>query len=162
MKLSPEIVASINQQMKAEYFSAALYRSLSAWMSAHGYTGACHWFKCQAAEETDHGNQLMDFLLATNSTPVFHPIEGPRTDWDNCLEAFEYALEHEKFVSNSILELLDKARIEKSHQCEPILLKFIAEQVEEEEQAQAIVDRLTLAQGDIAATLLIDQELGKR
>lgn len=43
-----------------------------------------------------------------------------------------------------------------------MLLNFLREQVDEEAQAQTIVDRLKIAQNNPAAIFILDQELGQQ
>ena len=162
MKLSSELENAINVQMKNEFFSAALYRNMAAWAATRGYSGMAHWFRCQAAEETEHGDKFLTFLLDCNNFAYQLGVESPATEWNSCLAVFQYTLAHEKFVSTSIHSIMFMAREERHLQAEPILLEFIAEQVEEEEQAQTIVDRLGLAGDNAAAILQIDKELGER
>jgi ferritin len=162
MKMPIELEDAFNVHMKNEYFSAHLYRNAAAHASDHSFDGIEYWMVKQAQEETKHGDMFYTHITDMNNRAVMLPIDAPKRDWNSPLELFTYALEHEKFVTQSIKELHHLAKSLNCCQCEPFLLRFLDEQIEEEDQVQTIVDRLTFANGDPAAILIIDQELGAR
>ncbi|MBU1909289.1 MAG: ferritin, partial [Verrucomicrobia bacterium] len=71
-------------------------------------------------------------------------------------------LKHEKTVTASIHALADLAVAEKDHATNSFLKWFVDEQVEEEANAQEIVDLLKLAGDAGNALLFLDAKLGAR
>ncbi len=57
---------------------------------------------------------------------------------------FDEVLKHEQFISASINEIVETTLAEKDFATNNFLQWFVAEQVEEESSAQAIVDKLKL------------------
>ena len=73
-------------------------------------------------------------------------------------------LEHEQHVTSLINNLVDIAIEEKDHASQSFLTWFVDEQVEEEANAQEIIDSLKLIEGEAKGNgiFMIDRELGKR
>ena len=78
------------------------------------------------------------------------------------LDAFEAGLNHERFVTESIGNLMELARAEKNHAAEIMLNWFVTEQVEEEANFSLLIRKLKRVEGDGRGLLLLDQELGQR
>lgn len=57
-------------------------------------------------EEREHAQKFMDFQNKRGGRVVLHDIQKPsKQDWNNGLEAMEAALELEKTVNQSLLDL---------------------------------------------------------
>ena len=78
-------------------------------------------------------------------------IEGPQTEWDSPLAAFEHVLSHEQTVTGLINNLVDIAITEKDHATNNFLQWFVEEQVEEEENAQNSVDLMYTLDSELAS-----------
>ena len=65
-------------------------------------------------------------------------------------------------ISGRINDLVDLALTEKDHAANIFLQWFVTEQVEEEANAQAIVDKLKMVGDHGVAVFMVDGELGKR
>jgi len=78
------------------------------------------------------------------------------------LDAFEQVLDHERHITKLIHELYEVAVEEKDYALQTLLHWFIDEQVEEEENAEGIVDSLRLAGDSGQGIFLVDRELGQR
>ena len=75
---------------------------------------------------------------------------------------FEGAYVHEQKVTGLINDLVDLLLGEKDHASNIFLQWFVTEQVEEEANAKAIVDKLTLIGDNPVALYMVDGELGQR
>ena len=71
-------------------------------------------------------------------------------------------LEHERFVTASITKLYELAVKENDYATQIMLQWFITEQVEEEKNAEMIIEQLKLIDAHGTAVLMLDHELGKR
>jgi ferritin len=78
------------------------------------------------------------------------------------MQAFQMALEHEKFISKSINELMDLAIKENDHATRSFLQWYVDEQVEEESSVDRIVNMLKMVGDRGHGIFMIDRELGKR
>ena len=160
--LGTKMEAALNDQINAELFSSYLYLSMVADFESKNMRGAANWMRIQAGEELMHATKFFDFINERSGRVVLGQIEKPKTEWDSPLAAFEDALEHEKMISGRINDLVDLALAEKDHATNTFLQWFVTEQVEEEANAQAIVDKLKMVGDHGVAIFMVDGELGKR
>ena len=160
--LSKKMNDQLNEQINAEMFSAYLYLSMSGWFEAKGLSGFASWMRAQAKEENFHAEKFYDFVYERSGNVVLEAIDKPESDWESPLHIFEAALAHEEKVTGLINDLVDTAIAAKDHATNNFLQWFIAEQVEEEATASAVIDRLKLIDGDSAGLFALDMEMGKR
>ena len=160
--LKPKMETALNEQINAELFSSYLYLAMVADFESKNMPGAANWMRIQAEEELSHALKLFNFINERNGRVVLARVEGPQTEWDSPLAAFEAELGHEKMISGRINDLVDLALAEKDHAANIFLQWFVTEQVEEEANAQAIVDRLKMVGDHAMGVFMVDGELGKR
>ena len=140
--IGEKIVASLNDQINMEYYSAYSYLSMSAYFLTLNLNGLAHWMRVQVQEELTHGMKIYDFLDDREGDICLGTIDAPKHTWENPLEAFEDALGHEQKVSQSIYNIADLALSERDHATHTFLQWFIAEQVEEESAVKEVIDTL--------------------
>ena len=61
----------LGEQIVAEYYSAYLYLSMSAWADRAGYQGIANWLFIQAQEEMAHGTHIYQHALISESAGAF-------------------------------------------------------------------------------------------
>ncbi|NTU60384.1 MAG: ferritin, partial [Deltaproteobacteria bacterium] len=113
--ISKKLQDAFNEQMKNEFFSAYLYKAMVAYFDGEELKGFGTWLRVQALEELTHGDKFFNFLLDAGGTPELRAIEAPKGAYKSPLEAFEFGLKHEQFVTDSINKLTDLARSESNH-----------------------------------------------
>jgi ferritin len=89
-------------------------------------------------------------------------IDAPKDKWNSVQEAFQDALSHECQVSGRIHGLVKLATGEGDFATHAFLQWFVNEQVEEEANAQMVVDKLKWIGDANVGLLFLDSELGKR
>merc|ERR1712037_359447 len=100
--------ALINKQINMEFYASYVYLSMSSYFSRddqalHGFAGH---FKTESGEERAHGTKLMEYQAKRGGRVVFQDVAKPTTmEWGTPLEAMEAALELEKTVNQSLLDL---------------------------------------------------------
>ncbi len=160
--LSKKMEKALNEQLNAEAYSSYLYLSMSASFSARTLKGFAQWMSVQAKEEFAHAMKFYDYLIARGARVTLQGVAQPPADWAGPAAAFKDTLAHEQKVTAMIDKLADLAVAEKDHATREFLDWFVKEQVEEETQANDIVQRLNLAGSSTGALLFLDHELGKR
>lgn len=160
--LNNKITDAINAQINAELWSAYLYLSMGMQFEADGRTGIANWFKIQFKEEQAHAEIFMNYLNSRGARVVLKPIDAVPTEWKCPLCAFKDTLAHEEKVTALINNLYALAEEEHDYATRGKLDWFVAEQVEEEETAQALIDRLKLIGDNGLALYMLDQELASR
>lgn len=160
--ISKEMSKAINEQINKELYSAYLYMGMSGWAERNGLPGAGNWFFVQTQEELTHVQRFYQYLIRQGATVELEAIAKPGQKYKSALDLFEKALDHEKFVTASIYGLVDIAVKERDHATEVFLQWFVNEQVEEEENANRIIDQLKLAGPAGGGLFMIDRELAAR
>ena len=153
---------AINRQLNAELDSAYLYLSMSAHFASEGLPGFAQWMRVQAREELGHAMRFFDHLVDRGGRVRLSALEQPTSEFGSPMAVFEQVLEHERAITASIHALHDQAVKEGDHACQPLLLWFISEQVEEEKSAAQIVDQLRMLGDQKGPLLFLDRHLGKR
>ena len=160
--ISKRLEEAINAQINAELWSAYLYLSMSAYCQDKGYTGIANWFAIQFKEEQDHAQIFYNYLVSRGGRVLLQPIAAVETEWASPLAAFEATYEHEQKVTSLINNLMHIAVEEKDFASQSRLQWFIDEQVEEEENALDIINKMRMLDGNSYGMYMLDQELGAR
>ena len=127
------IEKAINEQINAELYSAYLYMSMAAHFRSINLPGAANWMRVQVQEEMVHATKFYDYVLERGGK-----------------------------VTARINALLDLAIKESDHATAAMLQWFVTEQVEEEANADAVIQKLKLTKGEGSGLFMIDQELAAR
>ena len=114
----------------------------------------------QAIEEHEHATSMADWVIKRGGEAKVDKIDIVPSGWGSVLEIFEHVYKHECHVSELIDKLVDVASAEKDKATQDFLWGFVREQVEEEETAAGIVEKIKKA-GD-SGLLYIDAQLGNR
>ena len=160
--LPKKIEDAINGQINKELFSEYLYLSMATYFAAEGLSGFENFFIVQAQEERFHAMKFYHFINERGGRVLLKKLNDPKTDFASIEEVFKLSLDHERFISKSIYELMDLAIEEKEHATKSFLNWFIDEQVEEEASMQAILDKLKLIGGKGQGLLMLNTELAAR
>lgn len=160
--MNETIEKKINSQINAELFSAYLYYSMANYFESISLPGAAHWMRNQVMEEMIHVQKFAAYVNERRGTVKLEAIDGPQVEWKSPLEAFEAAYEHETHITGLINKLLDAALEESDHATVNFLQWFVAEQVEEEASADAIVQQLKLVGDNKGGLFMVDKELAGR
>ncbi len=160
--VSPKIQDAINAQINAEFWSAYLYLSMAMNFEADGKAGIANWFRIQFKEEQAHAEIFINYLISRGGRVELKAIDAVETEWPSPIAAFEATLEHEKKVTAMINNLYALAEAEHDYATRGKLDWFVSEQVEEEETALNLIDRLKLIGDNGLALYMLDQELAQR
>ncbi|MDP8161995.1 non-heme ferritin [Pasteurella skyensis] len=157
--LKQSIIDKLNEQINLEFASSNIYLQMSSWCAYHGYEGAAEFFLRHADEELEHMQKLFDYVIETGGLPLLGTIEAPRTEFESLQQIFEITLEHEKFVTSKINELVEVTFDSKDNSAFNFLQWYVSEQHEEETLFNGIVDKFNMIGGDKLGIYLIDREL---
>lgn len=160
--ISPKIQDALNAQINAEFWSAYLYLSMGMHFEAEGHAGIANWFRIQFKEEQAHAEIFINYLLSRGGRVELKAIDAVPTTWESPLAAYLDTLAHEEKVTSLINNLYALAESEHDYATRGKLDWFIAEQVEEEETAKGLIDRLKLIGDNGLALYMLDQELATR
>lgn len=160
--LEKKIEAALNKQINEELASYYIYLGMSSWLEEQGFKGFSTWMNLQAGEEMIHAMKLYGHVHERGGKVVLAAIAAPPVKWESPLDVFEAALAHEKHITACINDLVKLARKIDDYATESMLQWFVTEQVEEEANAQEMVDGLRMVQGAPGGLFMLDREAGQR
>ncbi len=160
--LSEKLKNAINEQINAELWSAYLYLSMSMDAESKGYKGVANWFFVQWQEEQDHARIFMNYLNSRDAKVELKPIKEVPVAWNSVLEMFQETLKHEKVVTSLINNLAAIAAEDRDFASSNMLVWFIDEQIEEEENARDMIFAAESVEGDKYGMYQLDKELAAR
>ncbi|MCX5877471.1 MAG: ferritin [Deltaproteobacteria bacterium] len=160
--LSKTVEKALNEQINAEFYSSYMYLSMSTYFDSIGLPGAAQWMQVQVQEEWFHGMKLFGYVNERGGRVALKAIKQPPVDWKSTLHVFQEILSHEQKVTGLINNLVNLALEEKDHATNIFLQWFVSEQVEEEANVGAVLDKLKLIGKDTTALFTLDATLGQR
>lgn len=160
--LSEQMRAALNDQINMELEAAYVYAAMANHFEHQALKGFAHWMRLQSSEELDHARKFIDYMSDRGAPVEFKTIAAPQGGWSAPLAVFEDALAHERKVTASINRLSSMAIKEADHATHALLEWFVSEQVEEEANADEIVQQLKLADGAPGALFIMDREMAQR
>jgi ferritin len=160
--LSKTIEKAINDQLNFEIFSANIYLSMAAYFDSLNLSGFANWMKVQYQEEFFHAMKFYDYINERGGRVLLDSQPGPPTQWESPLAAFENALAHERIVSSRVNDMVSQAMEEKDHATANFLQWFVGEQVEEEANAEGIIQQLKLMGEAPGGLFMLNRELAQR
>jgi ferritin len=153
---------ALNEQINAEFHSAYLYLSMSAYFLSAGLAGYANWMRIQYQEELAHATRFFDYVNERNGRVNLTPIAEVQVDFSGVVNVFEETLAHEQNVTGLINKLMDISIKENDHATRSFLQWFIDEQVEEEANVEQILNNLKLIKGEGQGLLMMDREMQTR
>ncbi|SMO87114.1 ferritin [Saccharicrinis carchari] len=145
--LKKTVEDSLVKQIEKEAYSSNLYLSMASWAETNGFEGVSKWMYAQAEEEKMHMLKFMKYVNERGGKAVIPAIKQPPTNYKNVQEVFEQTLEHERYVTASINEIVGVCLDEKDFTTHNWIQWFVNEQTEEEASVMAIIDKLKLLDG---------------
>lgn len=160
--IQDKMEAALNKQINEELASAYIYAAMANYFEETNLRGFAHWMRMQTDEEVVHARKIRDYIIDRGGKVVLTDIKAPQNEWASALDAFEAAYKHECHISQCINNLSTLAQELKDHATHQFLEWFVAEQVEEEANADEIVQQLKLVEGAPGGLFLLDREMAQR
>ncbi len=160
--LSQTMEKALNEQVNWELYSSYFYLSMSSYFESISLAGCANWMRVQAQEELFHAMKIYDYINERGGRAILAAIAQPPSEWKEPLNVFEEVLSHEQKVTSLINNLVNLALDERDHATNNFLQWFVAEQVEEEASASAVLEKFRLIGSDKSGLFSIDLELAKR
>jgi len=160
--LKERVLKALNEQINAEQYSALLYLSMSAWFEDKGLPGFANWMYVQYQEELTHANKIFKYVIERSGKVELKGIEQMPVEFESVLQVVEKTLEHERYITELINNLVDVAFEARDHATQSFLQWFVDEQVEEEANVTEILDSLKLIEGKGNGLFMLERELRQR
>lgn len=124
--------------------------------------GFGNWYTIQAQEERDHALLFLKYLQSNSIKVELKPIDKPTEEFDSHIDPLLAGAKHERYVTSLIHNIYDAAYSVKDFRTMQFLDWFVKEQLEEEENADKLVNKYKLFGDDPKSLYLLDQELAAR
>ncbi|XP_061630625.1 ferritin, heavy polypeptide 1b [Phyllopteryx taeniolatus] len=138
--------AAINRQINLELYASYVYLSMAYYFERDdkALPHFAKFFSAQSKEEREHAEKLLNFQNKRGGKIFLQDIKKPdRDEWGSGLEALECALQLEKSVNRSLLELQEMAAQHSDpHLCDFIETHYLDEQVKSIKQLADWVSNL--------------------
>jgi ferritin len=152
----------MNEQIKNELESYYIYLSMVAYFHSGNLDGMAHWMRCQAHEEMIHAMKFFDHIIDRGGTVTLLNLTQIKTTWKSPLEAWQDTLEHEKFITAKIHDLVKLSRKENDIASDTLLNWFSKEQIEEESNAEKVLRQMEMIGDSKQGIYLLDRDLATR
>lgn len=142
--LKKQIEDICNRQVEREGYSSSLYLAMASWAEVNGFSGVANWLYVQSDEERMHMLKFIKYINERDGKAIVPAFKKPVTEFKTVEELFKEVLKHEQFVTASINEIVALTLEEKDFNTHTFLQWFVNEQIEEENSARIILDKLRL------------------
>ncbi|MBI5239427.1 MAG: ferritin [Elusimicrobia bacterium] len=159
--LDKKLEKALNEQVVKEFYSAYLYLAMAGWFEEQVLPGLAKWMRVQAQEESCHALIFFNYLCEKGVQPVLGAIDAPPPKFKSATDIFKAVVAHERVVTASIHAIADLAVQLRDHATKQALEWFVAEQVEEEASADAMLRQAQRLE-DEKALYLLDKDAGTR
>lgn len=131
-------------QIEKEMYSANLYLSMASWAERNGFSGVSKWMLAQSQEEVDHSVKFVSYINSRGGKALVPALAAPQVEFENIKDLFEKTLEHEQYVTAMINDIVRVTIAENDYTTSQWMQWFVTEQIEEEENVNAILDKIKL------------------
>jgi ferritin len=142
--LSKKVEEILNSQVEKESFSSHLYLYMATWAETNGLEGVSKWLYVQSNEERMHMLKFIGYINERGGVAKIGAIKNPASKFKNVKDLFTAVLNHERFISKSINEIVGVCVAERDFTTQNWVQWFVNEQIEEEKNVRIILDKLSL------------------
>lgn len=135
----------LQRQLNQELGAAHAYLGLAVWCEMENLKGFARYFSKQAQEERAHAQKFSQHLLDRGVLPALGALPDPKTNFRALIDIAKQAMAMEQANTAGINACYEAALHDKDYASQPLLLELIKEQVEEEDWASEMVERVESA-----------------
>lgn len=154
--------ATINKQINMEMYASYVYMSMSYYFDRDDVAlpGMKKFFKEGSHEEREHAEKLMKYQNQRGGRIVLQAVAAPpQQEWGNAHDALKAALDLEKQVNQSLLDLHATAsKNNDAHLTNMLEDEFLSEQVESIKKIGDMITRLKRAGTSGLGEFMFDKE----
>jgi ferritin len=159
--MNKQVLDGLNKQLNMEFASAYVYLAMSSYFENIDLEGFSEWFKVKAHEEMFHAMKIYTYIGDRRGERDLTTINLPVKTWKSPVAAAEDAYKHECKVSESIHTVVDVARQHHDHSTEAFLHWFVMEQIEEEAEADRILQKAKMVADNPSGLFMLDNYMAE-
>lgn len=160
--MNDTIARLLNEQINKELYSAYLYLDMANFYDEMDLDGYSNYYMVQAQEERDHALLFMKYMQNNGLKVTLDAVAKPDKTFETVMDPLVIAAEHERYVTALINNIYHEAHQDKDYRTMKFLDWFVDEQMEEEDNADTMINRYKLFGQDSKGLYLLDQEYAAR
>ncbi len=157
--MNSKIEKALNEQISMEFYSSNLYLAMASWAEINGLEGTSRFLYKHAEEERIHMLKLIHFINERGGHGISPGSKEPPKTFKSVKDLFQQVLDHERVVTNEINGLVGLCLAEKDFTTHNFLQWYVTEQLEEENLAKTVLDKLKLIGNDNAGMYMFDRDI---
>jgi len=157
--LTEEVESLLNEQIKMEAKSSAIYLAMASWCDRHGFDNSADFFYNQAEEERVHMMKIFKYVNDLGGAAVSPEITNVPTEFESFKGIFEEALQQEIAVTQSFNRIAAKCQALQDFTTFNFLAWFLNEQVEEEYIARRCLELFEVIGEEGIGRYTIDKQI---
>lgn len=158
--ISESVERLLNQQVKMEAYSSAVYLAMASWCNRNGYDYSSEYFFKQAEEERVHQLKFYKYILDMGGNAASPDVTVKKHEYNSFREVFEDALDQEINVTQSIKNIYANCLKEQDYVTVEFLNWFLKEQREEEYKARRALELFDVIGEEGTGRWQIDKHVG--
>jgi ferritin len=144
-KIPQKVIEELNRQFNQELSAAHTYLALSIWCELRNLKGFAKYFVRQSGEERVHADKILKHMIDRDVEAEVTAIGAAKQDFRSLLDVAQHALAQEQENTRGVNQVYESALAAKDYPAQVLMQWFINEQVEEEDWASEMVDRVEAA-----------------
>lgn len=153
--ISTKIISLLQERIKHEEANSKLYLQMGYWLDLQGYNNAAKLYAEHSKDELQHKQWAVEHLLSLNILPNEPAEDQPQLEFKGLQQIIALTYKRELDTTNEVKELAKVAFEEGDLMTFDLGQRYVKEQIEEMDAAQALVDQLeTFGDGQVEMKLL--------
>ncbi len=157
--LNKKVESALNRQIEIEAQSSQFYLAMASWAEVNGLAGTASFLFTHSDEERLHMLKLVKYVNERGGHAIIPALSKPPITFKNIHTIFESLLKHEIYVSAEINKVVDVCMSQKDYATHNFMQWYVAEQIEEENLARLIMDKLKLVGNDSGGLYIFDRDV---
>jgi ferritin len=143
--IKPAVLTELQRQFNHELAAAHNYHALALWCEDQNFKGFARYFHKQNAEEQSHARKFIAHLMDRGVVAELADLPAPKAKFKSLLDVAKQAQAMEQSNTAGINQAYAAALKHDDYPAQILLHWFINEQVEEEDWADEMVERVERA-----------------
>ena len=157
--LTEEIETLLNEQIKVEAHSSAVYLAMASWCDRNGFDCSAKYFQKQSGEEREHMLKLFNYVSDLGGRAISPDITGIPQEFESFRSVFEQALQQEIYVTQQFNRMAAKCMKVNDFITFQFIQWFLNEQIEEEYVARRALELFEVIGEDGTGRYEIDKRI---
>ncbi len=159
--LSEEIENLLNEQIKTEAYSSAVYLSMASYCNRNGFDNSAGHLEKQSNEERGHMLKIFKFINDLGGRAISPEVTNVPQEFESFRGVFELALQQEIKVTGQFNRIADQCLRLKDFTTFEFIQWFLKEQIEEEYVARRILELFDVIGEEGTGRWQIDKHIPK-